>query len=292
MAAVTEPAATRASRRDGRPSDEVALNLLASLGVALVVGAGLAGAARAGAVALLVATAVVQALVALAWIFGTSVPGRNGAIILAAMASAAADVTVSVWPHGRLGALLAVFGLAVPAMFVHQLARSAARVRVADSLGGIAFLVLAVVSLPAFIQLRHEFSADSTGGKVVAGVVAAAAAGLVVGYLVDMVLPAPRFDPTVPRGLLAVLASAGLGAAVGHLAMHSGSGLLNGRAAFVGAAAGALVGLFAVAVAFVERSVAMPGAAFGRAVRPMLSATIPVALLAPVAFLLCLAVRA
>ena len=46
--------------------------------------------------------------------------------MIAGLAAAASDVAVSVWPHGRLGTLLPVFGLAVPAMFVHQLARGAA----------------------------------------------------------------------------------------------------------------------------------------------------------------------
>lgn len=294
MAPVTDPAVARSGTGDRSASDhdEIYLNLLGSLVITLVLAGGLTAAGRASALALLVAVAVVQAVAGLAWVFGTALPGRIGALVILTAAAAGADVCVSVWPHSRLGTLLAVCGLAIPALFVHQLARSAARVRVADSLGAIAFGVLVVVALPALIQLRHEFSSSANGGKVVAGVVAAAGAALVVGFLVDMVLPAPRFDPTVPRGLLAVIASAGVGGSIGQLTLHSGTGFLNGRGAFVGAAVGALAAFFAIAVAFVERST--PGATRRgtRLARAALSAAVPVALLAPVAFLLCLAVRA
>ncbi|MDT4938227.1 MAG: hypothetical protein QOG80_1898 [Pseudonocardiales bacterium] len=291
MSAVTESPAARPGRAAAASPDEIELNLLGSLAVALLVGIGLVVAARGGAAALLVAIAVTQALVGLAWIFGTSLPGRNGAVVIVALAAAGADVTVSIWPHGRLGTLLVVLGLAIPVMFLHQLARSAARVRVTDSLGAIALSVLAVVGLAALLQLRHEFASATIGGKVVAGVLAAAAGALVVGYLVDLMMPAPRFDPSVPRGLLAVVASGGVGGSIGHLTLHSSLGFLSGRGAFVGAAVGALAAFFAVAVAFVERSTPVPAAGFSRRIRPVLSAVAPIALLAPVAFLLCLAVR-
>lgn len=297
MALVTDPAVASSGSSAGAAGaaaerDDLHPNLLGGLVIAALVSGGLVAAAHSGALALLVAVAVVQAITGLAWIFGTALPGRNGALVIVTAAAAASDVCVSVWPHGRLGTLLAVCGLAIPALFLHQLARSAARVRVADSLGAIAFGVLLVVSLPALVQLRHEFSSSASGGKVVAGVVAAAGTALVVGYLVDMVMPAPRFDPAVPRGLLAVIAGAGAGGSVGQLTLHQGTGFLNGRGAFVGAAAGAIVAFLAIAVAFVEQSTPNAVSRGGRLSRAALSAVVPIALLAPVAFLLCLAVRA
>jgi hypothetical protein len=83
-----------------------------------------------------------------------------------------------------------------------------------------------------------------------------------------------------------------VGGSVGHLTLHEGTGFLNGRGAFVGAAIGAVVAFFAIAVAFVERSTPDSATRATRLARACLSATVPVALLAPVAFLLCLAVRA
>jgi hypothetical protein len=270
---------------------EIDLSLVSTVAAAVVVGVGLVLTARAGALALLIAIAAVQALLAAAWVFGASVPGRKGALVLAAMAAAAADVTVSVWPHGRLGTLLAVLGLALPVMFVHQLTRGAARVQVVASMSAVALLILGEVSLPALLQLRHEFSADALGGRVSAAVAAALAGALVVGCFVDMIMPAPRFDPAVPRGLLALVASAGLGGSLGYLMLRRQDEFEAGRSVFVGAALGALAGLLAIATAFVLYSVPEPAGRIGRRLRPALSVVLPIGLLAPVAFLLCLAIR-
>jgi hypothetical protein len=298
MACVSEQAAPRGrgdragSHAAGGPDVEVELNLLGSLAVALVVGAALVVSARTGALALLIAIAVVQALLAVAWISATSMPGRIGGLLIAAAAAGGSDVAVSVWPHSRLGTLLIVFALAIPLMFIHQLSRGAARVRVVESMSGVALLVAAVSALPAFVQLRHEFVPASVGGHIVAGALAAAAGALVIGYLVDMMMPAPRFDAAIGRGLLAVVAAAGLGGSVGHLAITGGTEFQAERGTFVGAALGALVGFFAVAVAFIEFSAPSPGGALGVRARPVLSALLPLSLIAPITFLLCLAIRA
>jgi hypothetical protein len=279
MASVTDPAAP--------PATEFLLGVL----VASLVGAGLSLTAWRSALALLVAVAVTQVVIGFAFAVVTAMPGRTGALVIAGLAAAASDVAVSVWPHGRLGVLVPVFGLAVPAMFAHQLARGAARVRIVASLAGTAMLVVLVTALPALVQLRHEFVPASTGGALVAGVVGAAAGALVVGYFVDMVMPAPRFDAAVPRGLLAVIASGGLGGSIGHLAMSQGTQFDSARATFAGAAVGALAGFFAVAAAFVEHSATAPDSTAVRLWRPVNGAVLPVALVAPVAFLLCLAIR-
>lgn len=266
-------------------------SLIAGVPAAAVAGAGLALAGRQSAVMLLVAVAVVQALFALAWVFGSGMPGRRGGLVVATLAAAGADTAASVWPHDRLGTLLAVLGLAVPVMFVHQLMRGAARVQVVASLSAVGLLVLTEVSLAALLQLRHEFPQGDVGGRVVAAVVAAAAGALVVGYLVDLVLPAPRFDQEVPRGLLAVLGSVAVGGAVGYLLLKTQHEFAHGRAVFVGAALGAMTGLLAVAAAFVLHTTPRPASAVGRGSRPVVAALLPLCLTAPAAFLLCLAVR-
>ncbi|MEO9108853.1 MAG: hypothetical protein ABI368_01390, partial [Jatrophihabitantaceae bacterium] len=207
---------------------------------------------------------------------------------------AGADVAVSVWPHSRLGTLLAVFGLAIPVMFVHQLMRGAAREQIVRSLGAVALLVIAEISLASLVQLRHEFDLGNLGGPVVAGVVTASLGALVVGYFVDLLYPHPRFDPAVPRGLLAAVASAGLGGSVGYLMLQSETGNTfgDGRGAFIGAALGALIALLAVGVAFVEHGLPVPERAPARRLRPVLGVLLPLSVLAPVAFLLCVAIRA
>lgn len=120
----TPAAAERRERGPAAPPHPPAdLGLLVSLAVAVVAGAGLAFAARSGALGLLIGVAVVQGVFALAWVIGADVPGRRGALLIAAVAGGGADVVASVWPHGRLGVLVAVLGLALPVLFVHQLAR-------------------------------------------------------------------------------------------------------------------------------------------------------------------------
>ena len=287
MAVVTETT----TAPDGDVVGDADLGLVVTLAAGVVIGLGLVLSARAGADALLVAVAVTQLLLAVSWVFGTAVPGRKGALVLAALAAGGADVAASVWPHGKLGPLLAVLGLAVPVMFVHQLTRGAARVQVVSSMSAVAVLVFGEVALPSVLQLRHEFAGGTPGGKVAAAALAAIAGALVVGCLVDLVLPAPRFDPAVPRGLLGLVAATGLGACLGYLMLRGHGDFAGGRAAFVGAALGALAGLMAVAAAFVLHSTTAAEGGVARRLRPLLGAVLPVAVLAPVAFLLCLAIR-
>lgn len=295
MAAVTDAERGTPGVEDGASynfEDGASYNFVGGAAFAVVVGVALGLTAREGATPLLVAIAVAQALLAVAWPLGLAVPGRKGAVTIAFLAGGAADTVVSVWPHGRLGTLLAVFALAVPVLFVHQLWRGAARVRVLESLSGVAVLLVAEVALPALLQLRDEFVASQAGSDVVVAVVASGAAALVVGYLADLVYAGPRFDTAVPRGLLAVVLSAAAGGAVGQLTLRGTAEFVGGRGAFAGAALGALTALFAVAVAFVEHDVPLAESGFARRVRPVLAVLVPLSLLAPLGFLLCLAIRA
>jgi hypothetical protein len=270
--------------------EEVELYLAPSFAAALLLGGGLVLAARASAAMLLVGVAVVQAAFAAAWVLGTVMPGRRGAMVIAVLAAAGADVCASVWPHGRLGTLLPVLALAVPVMFVHQLMRGAARVYVVSSLSAVALLVFAEVALVALLQLRHEFGATH-GGTVSSSAIAALAGALMIGCLVDLVLPEPRLDPVVRRGLLGVVASVGLGGSIGYLMLNQQAEFGAGRATFTCAALGALAGLLAIGTAFVLHTTPRPPTAVGRRLRPVLNALLPIAVTAPAAFLLCLAIR-
>ena len=281
---------TEARTTEGAVVPEVDLALVWTFAVAVVIGGGLTLTARHSATLLLIAVAGAQALLAVAWVFGTAMPGRKGALLVGAAAAVGADVAASVWPHDRLGTLLAVLGLAVPAMFTHQLLRGAARVHVVSSLSATAVLVLGEVSLAALLQLRHEFG-HSAGGQVASAAVAAVGGALVIGCLVDILLPAPRFDPAVGRGLLGLIASAGLGGSLGYLLLHNHAHFSSGRAIFMGGALGALAGLLAVASAFVLHTTPNPPTRLGRTVRPLIGVVLPFAVTAPVAFLLCLAIR-
>ncbi len=255
--------------------------------VAVLEAAVLAVTAHAGAVALLCAVAAIQAAVVGAWVFGTDVPGRAGAAALGLSAAAGADVAVSLAPHARLQPLLPVVGLAVPAMFLHQLQRRARRQRVTASLGGIALLVAVAIAPTALLQLRAEFGGNSSGDAAVSAIALAAGAALVVGVLVDRVVPVLRFDADVPRGLPAVLAATAVGAAVAYVLLRGVAAATPGAALFAGAVVGAVTALLAVAVAFVTSAARGPASYVGGA----LASLVPMSLVAPVSLLVLLAVR-
>ncbi|MGH8860648.1 MAG: hypothetical protein ACRDVG_05345 [Jatrophihabitantaceae bacterium] len=271
--------------------DEEAVNLGGGAAIIALVGAGLAWAARTSALDLLVAVAAVQALLAFTWIHVLRVPGRHGGVVIAGLAAAGSDLAASLWPHSRLAAMLAVIGLAVPVMFVHQLLRGAARVRVGESFGAISLLVVGEASLPALLQLRHQFPDVRLGGDPTFAVIVVTTGALLVGLFSDMTLPVPRFDEEVPRGLPAVLVAALVGAGIGHLALRESPAFASGRGAFIGAAVGIVAALLAVAIAFVEHGVPLAESGFARRARPVLTVLVPLALAAPVGFLLCVAVR-
>jgi hypothetical protein len=253
-----------------------------SAAVALVVGGGLSGLAHASSAALLAGVAVTQLILVMAWVFGTGLPGRIGGLVLGLLAAVAADIVIVHWPDAQLSPLLAIVGLAIPAMFIHQLSRGVVRRRTTESLSDIALLVVCVVALPAFVQLRHE----SGGPAMASAAIGAAAAALLAGHLVDARWPVPRFDAAVPRGLLGVVIGAALAALIGYLRLHGTVEFSAGRSLFLGAAVGAVASLLAVGAAFLPHEVALPR------LRPVYVVLIPLALVAPVGYLLCLAVRA
>jgi hypothetical protein len=286
---VTDAADATAASDATQPSR---LDLPGTALLAVLAGVALCWTADAGAVELLVAVAVLQAALAAVWVPVLRLPGRKGAVASAAIASAASDVAVSVWPHARLAPLLAVLGLAVPVLLALQLMRGAARVRVIDSLAGVSLLLAAEIALPALLQIRHEFPLGNVGGDAALGVAAAAAGALAVGCLADLVAAPLRFDPDVPRGLSGVLASTGAGALIGYLSLRDAAQFIGGRGLFIGAAVGALVALLGVAMSFVERGAPEVSTVLVRRARPLLTALLPLFLVAPVALLLCIAIRA
>jgi hypothetical protein len=268
------------------PAEPVRINHLHEASVAAVVTIGLAVVSKLGVTPLLIGVAVVQGLLVLSWVFGTALPGRIGGLVTGALAAGGSDFVVSRWPHGQLGTLLAVLGLAIPVMFLHQLTRGVVRTRVVESLSDIALMVVAVVGCASLMQLRHE----TLGALMTSGFVLAAGAALVTGHVVDLVLPKFLFDPDVPRGFLAVIAGAMGGAVACFLRLHNSFEFDHKRSLFVGGGLGALISLFAIGAAFVEHS--LPAGRRPLAIaRPVASTLLPFGLLVPIGYLLCLSIR-
>jgi hypothetical protein len=201
-----------------------------------------------GSTATLVAVAVLQAVLVPCWMLGNRLPGRIGGLTLGLAAAAAADGLFLHWPTSGYSPVLGVLGVAIPLMFAHQLSRGVVRTRVVESLAGITLMLVAVVALPGLILLRHQAS----GRTIVLAVLAALGIGLVAAHLTDAVLPAPRFDPAMDRGLPAVVAGVAAGAVVGYLALRGLIDFAGGRGAFVGGAVAAVACLLSIATSFAE----------------------------------------
>ena len=241
-----------------------------------------------GGAALLVAICLVQLLLTLSWLFGTAVPGRMGGLVLALLAAAGADAALTHWPDSGYSPVLGVLGFAVPLLFVHQLSRGVVRTRVLESLADITLLVVAVVALAGLIVLRRQ----DNGDILTPAVLGAITAGLVAAHFTDAILPAPRFDPEVDRGLPAVVVGVLAGAAVGALSLHRLIDLTGGRSAFVGASIAAVACLLSIGAAFsgVRTGVTEPGtqvpARPAARLRPVSAVLMTVALSTPAAYVL------
>ena len=245
---------------------------------------------------LLAAIAVVQAALILGWVFGSGMPGRIGAVLIAVAAAAGADVAVNAWPTSALSPLLAPLGLGILVMFIHQLTRGVVRARVVESLSGVATVLVAAIALTAFAQLRNEFE----GRSMAIAAVLASGGAVAIGLLADLVWSRPRFDPEVPRGLLSVVVGGAAGAAVGGWVLRDSDQLTTSHAVLICAGLAVLSVLVSVGTAFIGYGLgeapAAPSSEFAvvhrprPVLRPLPEAIIPIALVAPAAYVLFLSV--
>ena len=263
-----------------------ALTHPASLLIAALIGGGLAYCFDTSSRLAVTSVAVVQGLLIVAWVFGTPVVGRIGAIVIGAGTAAGSDVAVT-HRQGQLGSLVAVVGLALIAMFGHQLLRGRRRVNVVESLAGIALLVVAVAALSTIVELRYQVD----GPVLAVAVVLCVSAAVVVGHLIDWIWVPLRFDPAVNRGLLAVAGSVIAGAAVTLVRLRHSVEFTGQRAVLLGATLALVTALFGVAAAYVGATDPVAGGRVARIARPLATTLFTFALAAPFAYLLCLALR-
>jgi hypothetical protein len=227
-----------------RPSQPVPL--VPSATISVLASAALALGCVVGLTATIAVVAVEQLALLLCWSAGSTVAGRRGALLLGVVAAAAADVAAVHWYEHGYESALAVLGLAVVSMFIHQLIRRAPRTGVVQSLSGVAVTVLAVCAVTGLLLLRR----DDEGGTVTAGLAAATGAGLLVSHIVDAIVPRPRFDPAVDRGLLGVVLGALSAAGVGLWVLHPVTGLTQPKAGVVGLGVGVVACLLSVGASF------------------------------------------
>lgn len=255
---------------------------LAAAGIALVATVALALAAHSGRAGLAAGLGVLQGLLVVAWVVGTALPGRVGGLLIGAGAAVGADAALLIRQPATLAGLLGVLGLCVPALLVHQLSRGVVRVRVTESLSGVTVLCTAVAAVASHLALVRTVD----GPRLVSAVVVSAGLALVAGHLVDTVLPVPRLSPEVPQGLLGV----GLAVAVGALAgaAHSvGAHRVDlAGGAGLGAVVAGVAALVALGVGYLAQTVEPLRVPLAGLAMPYLRVALPLALTAPVGYLL------
>src|SRR6266516_1574077 len=184
-AARPEPPARPARPVVGQPAWKAHLGAAA---LAAVVCPALVVAAHVSRLGLLAGLGALQALLVLAWVFGTGLPGRIGGLLIGAAVAGGADAVLHLRDRASLSGLLGVLGLTVPALLLHQLSRGVVRVRVTESMSGVAALSAAGASAASYLALARAVE----GTRLVSAALAAAGVGLVAGRLIDIALPVPR----------------------------------------------------------------------------------------------------
>lgn len=157
----------------------------------------------------LAAVLVLQLGLVLSWVVMTGVQGFAGSLAVGAAAAVAADLVLVLPADPDLGGLLPVLGIGFLAAVVQQMFRRP-RAELVASLAGSVLLLTAVGALAAMLLLGRTVEGEAPA------LVALFAVGvaLLVGHLVDAVLPRPYLAAGVPRGPLGLLLSLAAGASV------------------------------------------------------------------------------
>jgi hypothetical protein len=257
----------------------LAHHLPAAALVVLATGGATALSLAQGETGRLVAVGVLQLALVAAWVVATGIRGRLGSLALGVAAAAGADLALLLPDRPQLDWLLAVLGLGFLAAVVHQMARPSPRVYLVASLAGVVLLLCSVSSLAVLLGVGRV---DDGERALVTGLLAVGAA-LLVGHLVDLVLPRPQLAAGVPRGLLALVLAVAAAIAVA-VSRRTGGTLIDLLSALTyGAALGGVAALMALGASYV---VAERGGA-GWAL-PVVQAVLPLAAAAPVAYALAL----
>lgn len=234
-----------------------------------------------GPTGLLVTVVVAQVGLIAAWSRATGTRGYLGSLVIGAGTAVAADTVLAVQEEPDLGPLAGVLALAFMGALLHQLTRSTPRRLATASLAGISTLAVTLIAMSALLLLYRI----TDGSAVYVAVVAATGGAVVVGHVVDLLLPFPRITPDVPRGLSALLLSVGTAIAAA-VVLSDPHGLIDSvGAAIVGAILGLVSALLAVAASYI--------AAERRKLNwslPWLQALIPLAGAAPIGYFLALQV--
>jgi hypothetical protein len=232
----------------------------------------------------LAAVLVLQLGLVLCWVLVTGAQGFAGSLAVGAGAAVAADLALVLPADPEVGELLAVIGVGFLAVVVQQMFRRPRHDLVA-SLSVLVLLLVAVASLAALLLLGRT---DDGSERALVALLAVGAA-LVVGHLVDWVLPRPQLADGVPRGLVGAVLAVLAGAAVAVLAAGLAGDVLDEQRALIHGAVVAgvatltgLVASYVVVGATAEDDDPADEPRFSRWVLPVIQVALPVAACAPV----------
>ncbi|NYJ04954.1 hypothetical protein [Petropleomorpha daqingensis] len=252
---------------------------LPAAGLVVLAVAALIGGARYGGDAGRVGSVLLVQLAVVAGVVLATGAGLGTAVVgIAASAGALAALELPARPH--LGGLLAVLGPAFLVVVLEQMLRRHRQDVVATLSVGV-LLVTAVSALAVWLLVGR--STSTTGLDTTALLVVGAA--LLVGHVVDLVLPRPALALDVPRGLLGLVLAVAAGAAVAVL--RRGVGGVGGAIPVVifGGVLGAVAALVAVAASYVAVETEPTGRARAAGLS-LVQALLPIAACAPVALAL------
>ena len=236
----------------------------------------------------LAAVLVLQLALVLAWVLLTGIQGFAGSLAVGSAAAVAADLLLGLPERPSLGGLLAVFGIGFLGIVLQQMLRRPRPDLVASLSGGV-LLFCVVGALGALLLLGRTPGGDGRAALALGAVGTA----LLVGHLVDLVLPRPQLAFDVPRGAVALVLSVGAAGAVTWFLRDVGELAGHVAAAGFGAALGGVTALTAVAASYlvVEATAAdEDGEELGPHVSlwslPVVQVVLPIAAAAPVALAL------
>jgi hypothetical protein len=194
----------------------------------------------------LAAVLVLQLGLVLTWVVVTGIQGFSGSLAVGAAAAVAADLVLVLPEHPELGDLLVILGVGFLVAVLQQMFRRPREDLVA-SLAGSVLLLAAVCALATLLLLGR--TAEGHDRTVVA--LLAVGVALLVGHLVDLVLPRPHLATGVPRGLLGLLLSVVAGALVAWLGRDVGGTAGAVPALVLGAALAGVTAMVALAASYV-----------------------------------------
>ena len=244
---------------------------LVVVAVALVA---LLGSSRPGLVA---AVAVLQLALVGGWVVAAGLEGVRASLGLGVAAAAGADLALLLPHRPGLGGLLAVLGVGFLAAIVQQMLRRP-REELVASLSGAVLMLCALCGLAALVLLGRS----ATDRTVAVTAVLTVGAALVVGHLVDVVLPRPQITPEVPRGLLAVVLGVAAAAVVG-VVRHGTDTLADSLSSVLfGTVLGAVAMLVSIAASYVVVDTLTTDRPPRRWSLPIVQALLPIAACGPV----------